>query len=194
MYAVIKTGGKQFRVVAGEKIKVEQIAADVGQEVVIDQVLAVGYPGTGSDLLLGAPLVSGATVTAIAKATPNCSSQLLLMARAAYLKQRLQLLSRHQKLSLLALLLKVAKTIWKSSKALARRLLKSWLTVAFQLSHSWLLPKQKMCQPCSKHLAAVSAWQTQHHGLSKLHCCVMARWLSSKLSLTPSSVVLKNNF
>jgi large subunit ribosomal protein L21 len=64
MYAVIKTGGKQFRVVAGEKIKIEQIAADVGQEVVIDQVLAVGYPGTGSDLLLGAPLVSGATVTA----------------------------------------------------------------------------------------------------------------------------------
>jgi large subunit ribosomal protein L21 len=64
MYAVIKTGGKQFRVVAGEKIKVEQIAADVGQEVVINQVLAVGYPGTGSDLLLGAPLVSGATVTA----------------------------------------------------------------------------------------------------------------------------------
>ncbi len=64
MYAVIKTGGKQYKVAAGEKIKVEQIAADVGQEVVIDQVLAVGYPGTGSDLLLGAPLVSGATVTA----------------------------------------------------------------------------------------------------------------------------------
>ena len=61
MYAVIKTGGKQFRVVAGEKIKVEQIAADVGQEVVIDQVLAVG---NGSDLVVGAPLVSGATVTA----------------------------------------------------------------------------------------------------------------------------------
>ena len=36
MYAVIKTGGKQYRVVAGEKIKVEQIAADVGQEIVID--------------------------------------------------------------------------------------------------------------------------------------------------------------
>ena len=42
MYAVIKTGGKQYRVSAGEKIKVEQIAADVGQEIVIDQVLAVG--------------------------------------------------------------------------------------------------------------------------------------------------------
>ena len=42
MYAVIKTGGKQYRVAAGEKIKVEQIAADVGQEIVIDQVLAVG--------------------------------------------------------------------------------------------------------------------------------------------------------
>ena len=42
MYAVIKTGGKQYKVAAGEKIKVEQIAADVGQEITIDQVLAVG--------------------------------------------------------------------------------------------------------------------------------------------------------
>ena len=38
MYAVIKTGGKQYRVASGEKIKVEQIAADVGQEIVIDQI------------------------------------------------------------------------------------------------------------------------------------------------------------
>ena len=61
MYAVIKTGGKQYKVVAGEKIKVEQIAADVGQEVVIDQVLAVG---SGADLTVGSPLVAGASVTA----------------------------------------------------------------------------------------------------------------------------------
>ena len=61
MYAVIKTGGKQYRVAAGEKIKVEQIAADVGQELVIDQVLAVG---NGAELKVGTPLVSGATVTA----------------------------------------------------------------------------------------------------------------------------------
>ncbi len=61
MYAVIKTGGKQYRVAAGEKIKVEQIAADVGQEIVIDQVLAVG---NGTELKVGTPLVSGATVKA----------------------------------------------------------------------------------------------------------------------------------
>ena len=61
MYAVIKTGGKQYRVAAGEKIKVEQIAADVGQEITIDQVLAVGI---GSDLKVGSPLVAGATVKA----------------------------------------------------------------------------------------------------------------------------------
>ena len=61
MYAVIKTGGKQYRVAAGEKIKVEQITADVGQEIVIDQVLAVG---NGADIRVGTPLVSGATVTA----------------------------------------------------------------------------------------------------------------------------------
>ena len=59
MYAVIKTGGKQYRVASGDKIKVEQIAADIGQEITIDQVLALG---TGSDLKIGAPLVSGATV------------------------------------------------------------------------------------------------------------------------------------
>ena len=60
MYAVIKTGGKQYKVASGEKIKVEQIAADVGQEIVIDQVLAVG---NGSEIKVGTPLVSGATVT-----------------------------------------------------------------------------------------------------------------------------------
>lgn len=61
MYAVIKTGGKQYRVAAGEKIKVEQIAADVGQEIVIDQVLAVG---SGAEIKVGTPLVSGASVKA----------------------------------------------------------------------------------------------------------------------------------
>ena len=61
MYAVIKTGGKQYKVVAGEKIKVEQIVADVGQEIVIDQVLAVG---SGADLKVGAPWVAGASVRA----------------------------------------------------------------------------------------------------------------------------------
>ena len=61
MYALIKTGGKQYKVAAGEKIKVEQIAADVGQEIVIDQVLAVG---SGADLRVGTPLVAGAKVVA----------------------------------------------------------------------------------------------------------------------------------
>ena len=61
MYAVIKTGGKQYKVAAGEKIKVEQIAADVGQEIVIDQVLAVG---DGAGLQVGTPLVAGASVKA----------------------------------------------------------------------------------------------------------------------------------
>ena len=61
MYAVIKTGGKQYRVAAGEKIKIEQIPADVGTEITIDQVLMVGE---GESVKIGAPLVAGATVTA----------------------------------------------------------------------------------------------------------------------------------
>ena len=61
MYAVIKTGGKQYRVSVGEKIKVELLAVDVGQEVVIDQVLAVGE---GEAIKVGAPTLSGAAVKA----------------------------------------------------------------------------------------------------------------------------------
>ena len=61
MYAVIKTGGKQYRVAAGEKLKIEQIAADIGAEIVLDQVLLVA---DGDSLKMGRPLVAGATVQA----------------------------------------------------------------------------------------------------------------------------------
>ena len=61
MYAVIKTGGKQYRVVAGDKLKVERLAAEAGAEIVLDRVLAVGE---GETLKIGKPLVSGASVKA----------------------------------------------------------------------------------------------------------------------------------
>ena len=61
MYAVIKTGGKQYKVAPGEKLKVEQLAADVGAEVVLDQVLMVGE---GESIRVGRPMVTGATVKA----------------------------------------------------------------------------------------------------------------------------------
>ncbi len=61
MYAVVKTGGKQYRVTAGEKLKIEQLAADIGAEVVLDQVLFVA---NGEDVTMGTPLVTGATVNA----------------------------------------------------------------------------------------------------------------------------------
>ena len=61
MYAVIKTGGKQYRVAPGEKIKIEQIPADVGAQIVLDQVLMVG---SGDAVTIGQPLVAGALVNA----------------------------------------------------------------------------------------------------------------------------------
>ncbi|MFN6170750.1 MAG: 50S ribosomal protein L21 [Burkholderiales bacterium] len=60
MYAVIKTGGKQYRVAAGEKIKVEQIPADVGAQIVLDQVMMVG---SGEAVTIGTPTIAGAAVT-----------------------------------------------------------------------------------------------------------------------------------
>ncbi|MBU6304060.1 MAG: 50S ribosomal protein L21 [Betaproteobacteria bacterium] len=61
MYAVIKTGGKQYRVTAGMTLKVESLVADVGSKVVLDQVLAVGE---GEAVVVGSPRVQGATVQA----------------------------------------------------------------------------------------------------------------------------------
>lgn len=61
MYAVIKTGGKQYRVAPGQAIKVETIEAEPGTEVTFDQVLAVGNDG---DVRVGTPLVAGASVKA----------------------------------------------------------------------------------------------------------------------------------
>ncbi|HUH93502.1 MAG TPA: 50S ribosomal protein L21 [Casimicrobiaceae bacterium] len=61
MYAVIRTGGKQYKVAPGESLKVELIPADVGSEVVLDQVLMVG---DGDSVRLGAPTLAGTTVKA----------------------------------------------------------------------------------------------------------------------------------
>ncbi len=61
MYAIIKTGGKQYRVQEGDNIFVEKLASDVDSEVVFDQVLAVVNDG---DVKVGTPVVEGAKVTA----------------------------------------------------------------------------------------------------------------------------------
>ncbi|MDR0528793.1 MAG: 50S ribosomal protein L21 [Zoogloeaceae bacterium] len=59
MYAVVKTGGKQYRVTTGQKFKTEQIPADVGAEITLDQVLMAGE---GESVKIGVPLISGASV------------------------------------------------------------------------------------------------------------------------------------
>jgi large subunit ribosomal protein L21 len=61
MFAVIKTGGKQYRVAAGDVIKVERLEAEAGATVALDQVLMVGE---GAEAKVGTPLVTGATVSA----------------------------------------------------------------------------------------------------------------------------------
>ena len=61
MYAVLKTGGKQYRVQAGESVRVELLAAEVGASVSFDQVLMVGE---GETVRVGAPLLAGAKVNA----------------------------------------------------------------------------------------------------------------------------------
>ena len=61
MYAVVKTGGKQYRVSAGENMKIEQTPADIGAEMHLDHVLMVA---DGEAVRMGTPLVSGASVKA----------------------------------------------------------------------------------------------------------------------------------
>lgn len=61
MYAVIKTGGKQYKVAVGEKLKVEQIPADIDSQIVLEEVLMVA---DGEQVVVGTPLISGAAVKA----------------------------------------------------------------------------------------------------------------------------------
>ncbi len=61
MYAIIKTGGKQYRVAVGDNLKVESLNAEVGSQVTLSEVLAVS---DGNELKVGAPFVEGASVTA----------------------------------------------------------------------------------------------------------------------------------
>lgn len=62
MYAVIKTGGKQYRVAVGDKLKVEKLAAEEGSTVELDQVLMVS---DDKDIQIGAPLLDGVSVSAL---------------------------------------------------------------------------------------------------------------------------------
>lgn len=61
MYAVVKTGGKQYRVSQGDRLKVETITAEAGSDVSLDEVLMVG---SGESVTVGAPRVENATVSA----------------------------------------------------------------------------------------------------------------------------------
>ncbi len=61
MYAVIKTGGKQYRVVAGERLKVEKLVAEVGNTVTLDKILMIA---DGDAITIGSPLIAGATINA----------------------------------------------------------------------------------------------------------------------------------
>ena len=60
MFAVIKTGGKQYRVAADDKLKIEKVAGEPGDIIELGEVLVVG----GDDVTLGNPTVAGATVAA----------------------------------------------------------------------------------------------------------------------------------
>ncbi len=61
MYAVIRTGGKQYKVAAGGKLKVESLPAEVGSEIELHDVLMVA---DGDNVRIGAPVVAGASVKA----------------------------------------------------------------------------------------------------------------------------------
>ncbi|SRR5579885_1491300 len=61
MYAIIKAGGKQYKVQSGEQLRVESLEGDVGAKVSFGEVLLVG---AGEAVKLGAPLVAGARVNA----------------------------------------------------------------------------------------------------------------------------------
>jgi large subunit ribosomal protein L21 len=60
MYAIVETGGKQYRVQEGSRLSVEKLATQAGAEIILDRVLLIG----GAECMVGSPYLAGATVTA----------------------------------------------------------------------------------------------------------------------------------
>ena len=86
MYAVIKTGGKQYKVSEGDTLKVEKLSADAGADIEFDQVLLID---DGKHVRVGTPLVSGAKVTATVKGHGRGNKIMILKfkRRKQYLKR-----------------------------------------------------------------------------------------------------------
>ena len=61
MYAVVETGGKQYKVQSGDTLRVEKLEGEIGSEITLDKIL---FTGDGDKLQTGAPYVDGASVTA----------------------------------------------------------------------------------------------------------------------------------
>lgn len=79
MYAIIKTGGKQYRVAEGDVIIVEKLEAEVGASVTFDEVLLVSGD---SDVKIGKPLVEGASVTGKVEAQKKAKKILVFKYKA----------------------------------------------------------------------------------------------------------------
>lgn len=78
MFAIVRSGGKQYRVRPQSVLKVEKIAADEGATVVLDEVLALGE---AESVTLGRPLVSGASVTAVVLSQERADKVVILKKR-----------------------------------------------------------------------------------------------------------------
>lgn len=87
MYAVIETGGKQYRVTEGQSIKVEKLNADEGSSVNLDKVLLVA---NGDSIKIGAPYVDGGKVTATVKSHGKGDKILIVKFRRRKHHQKIQ--------------------------------------------------------------------------------------------------------
>jgi len=86
MYAVIKTGGKQYRVAKGDVIFVEKLTSEVGDSIDFDNVLMVG---DGNDVKVGAPYIAGSKVTAtIAEQTRGKKIEIMKFRRRKHHQKR----------------------------------------------------------------------------------------------------------
>lgn len=74
MYAIIRTGGKQYQVAQGERLRVERLAGEVGDTVELDDVLLVA---DGQEIKVGQPVVEGAKVTA--RIVEQCKAKKVLV-------------------------------------------------------------------------------------------------------------------
>ena len=187
MFAVLKTGGKQYRVKSGDMLRVEKLAADAGEKVQFNEVLMLG----GDDLVVGAPLVDDAAVQAeVVDIVKGDKVINYVKRRRKHSSQRTR--GHRQQLTLLRVTDILAKGAGKSGVKAAIRWpratsisIRKWWLVCPGVSSTWIIPSatfaDRVRSSSAITLRSASSGASSFSSLIRTRSPTPIRWYASSI-------------